>query len=87
MFFHLIFSPPSICLVMIARISAFHKGQLIEVAYTGSPSDAVSSVVHRVVKHVRTCGAEERDYTRQERKNTRTKKALLFYQCLHLLSV
>ncbi len=46
------FSPQSICLVMIGQTSASHKGQLIEVTCTETPSDAVTSAVHRVVKNM-----------------------------------
>ena len=56
---HLLFSQP--------RMSAFYKGQLIEVTCTWTPSEAVSSAVHNVLKQVRTSLAEETvwDCTRQ----------------------
>lgn len=66
-FSSLYFPQQCICLVMIARMSASHKGQCIEVTCTGTPSDAVSSVVHRVGKTWKN--VEQRDYTKQERKN------------------
>lgn len=65
---HLIF-PLSICFVVIVRMCASHKGQLIEVTCTRPPSDSVSSAVHRLVPHVRTCGPEETDisYDKKEK--------------------